>query len=136
MSNDYYNLMQEPEILPYDRVKGQILDTGNYITDIFAAVGIASTVQHKDGTYNTELAIRIANELCAYVRLVGQGKIKIRQLKEPNMVMKLIKYIKRMFTKPEPVQLATPKSPIVAVRKANGGKKRGVKRTNSRRTRK
>jgi hypothetical protein len=76
-----YNLMKEREIFDYDRNKGQILTEGNYVQNIFQAVGFASrcwTKKNGRGILDTEEAIRICNELCAYVRLIGEGKIKIQ----------------------------------------------------------
>lgn len=76
-----YNLMKEREILDYDRKKGQILTEGSYVENIFQAVGFASrcwTKKKGKGIFDTEEAIRICNELCAYVRLIGEGKIKIK----------------------------------------------------------
>jgi len=68
------NLMNEPEILDYDKQKGQILDEGDYVPNVFKAVGFASRCWKPDGTFDTEEAIRISNELCAYIRLIKEGR--------------------------------------------------------------
>ena len=74
------NLMKEPEILKYDKKKGQILTESNYVQNVFMAIGFASRCwaeENGKGIFDTEESIRIANELCAYIRLIGEGKIKL-----------------------------------------------------------
>lgn len=68
------NLMNEPEIFDYDKKKGQILTEGNYVPNLHQAVGFASRCWTKDNVFNTEEALRLCNELCAYVRLIKEGK--------------------------------------------------------------
>lgn len=71
------DLRQEPEIFAHDRDKPQILDGGNYVENIHIAVGYASRCWTEDagvGVFNTDMALRISNELCAYVRLIKEGK--------------------------------------------------------------
>lgn len=68
-------LKNEREILPYDKDKPQILDSNNIVENMFLAVGFASRCwKGKNGTdvFDTESAIRIANELCAYVRILTE----------------------------------------------------------------
>lgn len=68
------NLMNEPEIFDYDKKKGQILDGGSHVENVFLAIGFASrcwTEKNGEGVFDTESAIRIANELCAYMRLIA-----------------------------------------------------------------
>jgi len=69
------NLKNEREILPYDKDKKQILDSDNHVENAFLAVGFASrcwTEKDGKGTFDTQNAVRIANELCAYMRLISQ----------------------------------------------------------------
>lgn len=68
------NLMNEPEIFDYDKKKGQILDANSYVENVHLAIGFASRCWKDEsgkGTFDTESAIRIANELCAYIRLIS-----------------------------------------------------------------
>ena len=77
-----YNLKNEPEIFPYDKKKKQILDGTNYVENAFLAIGYASrcwTEKKGKGVFDTSSAQRVANELCAYMRLMSEGKIKIRE---------------------------------------------------------
>lgn len=69
------NLMNEREILDYDKKKGQILTGYSHVENAFLAIGFASrcwTEKNGEGIFDTESAIRIANELCAYMRLISQ----------------------------------------------------------------
>jgi hypothetical protein len=68
------NLMNEPEIFPYHKEQGQILTEGHYVPNLFQAVGFASRCWKADGSFDTDQAIRLCNELCAYVRLIKEGK--------------------------------------------------------------
>lgn len=136
-----YNLMDEPEILTYDRTKGQILNEGDYVPNVFFAVGFASRCWQADGTFDSTAAIRLANELCAYIRLIGQGKIKIETPRRQSYMANITRWIKlvirALFNRPTPIVLQAKPSPIVAARTGNikftGGTKRGRKRTNPRR---
>jgi hypothetical protein len=68
-------LMNEREIFPYDAKKGQILDGDSHVENAFLAIGFASRCWKEEkgnGTFNTEEAIRLANELCAYMRLISE----------------------------------------------------------------
>lgn len=71
------NLQNEPEIFDYDRNKKQILDSDNIVENMFLAVGAASRCwkeKNGKGTFDEQEAIRIANELCAYVRILTDQK--------------------------------------------------------------
>jgi hypothetical protein len=71
------NLMNEPEIL--EKNNSQILDADNYVENAHLAVGFASrcwTEENGKGVFDTHEALRIANELCAYMRLLKEGKAK------------------------------------------------------------
>lgn len=71
------DLRKEPEILDYDRDKEQILDANNYVENAHRAVGFASGLfSGSNGVFNTSEGLRIANELCAYMRLLKEGKAK------------------------------------------------------------
>jgi len=70
------NLKNEPEILEQDREKPQILDADNYVENAHRAVGFASGLMVGDKVFDTQSAIRLANELCAYMRLLKEGKAK------------------------------------------------------------
>jgi len=68
------DLRNEPEILDYDRNKPQILTANNHVENMFLAVGFASRCwkeKNGEGTFDVEQALRISNELCAYVRLIS-----------------------------------------------------------------
>lgn len=68
------NLRNEPEILPCDRDKPQILTSNNHVENMFLAVGYASRCwkeKNGEGAFDEAQALRIANELCAYVRLIS-----------------------------------------------------------------
>lgn len=68
-------LRNQPEIHDYDRHKPQILDSDHIVENMFRAVGFASRCWKGEGgtgTFDTDSAIRLANELCAYFRLVSQ----------------------------------------------------------------
>jgi len=67
------DLLNEPEIFPYDKVKGQILTEDSYVENAHVAIGFASRCW-KDSVFDTEEALRIANELCAYIRLLKEGR--------------------------------------------------------------
>jgi hypothetical protein len=67
------DLRGEPEINDFDRDKAQILDASNYVENAFLAVGFASRCWTDGGVFDTCAAIRIANELCAYMRLLKEG---------------------------------------------------------------
>ena len=68
------NLMNEPEILERDKNKPQILDADTYVENAHRAVGYASRCWGKGEVFDTTDAMRIANELCAYMRLLKEGK--------------------------------------------------------------
>ena len=71
------NLMNEPEIFPQDKEKGQLLDADSYVENAHQAIGFAShcwTMKDGQGVFDTDEAVRIANELCAYMRLLKEGK--------------------------------------------------------------
>lgn len=70
------NLMQEPEIFECDKVKGQILDGSDYVQNAHLAIGFASNCWDENHVFRTEEALRIANELCTYMRLLKEGKEK------------------------------------------------------------
>ena len=77
-----YDLRKEKEIFGYDKKRKQILDANNYVENVFLAIGYASRCWTKDngkGVFDTQSALRVCNELCAYVRLIGEGKMKIKQ---------------------------------------------------------
>lgn len=70
-------LMNEPEIL--DKNQSQILDADNYVENAHLAVGFSSrcwTEENGKGVFDTREALRIANELCAYMRLLKEGKAR------------------------------------------------------------
>ncbi len=70
------DLMKEPEIFEYDREKDQILDADNYVENAHRAVGFASGLFENPGrVFDTASALRLANELCAYMRLLKEGKV-------------------------------------------------------------
>jgi len=62
------DLRYEPEIFPCDRELPQIMDRDNYVENIHIAVGYATRCWKEDGEFDTHAALRIANELCAYIR--------------------------------------------------------------------
>lgn len=65
--------MNEREILDYDKKKGQILTGYSHVENAFLAVGFASRCwKAETSVFDTENAIRLANELCAYMRLISQ----------------------------------------------------------------
>jgi hypothetical protein len=69
------DLRNEPEILESDRHVKQILEGQNHVENAFLAVGYASrcwTEEKGQGVFDTQKAMRIANELCAYMRLISQ----------------------------------------------------------------
>ena len=71
------DLRNEPEIFEYDRTKEQILTGDNYVENIHLAVGFASTLfNNPEKVFDSAEGLRISNELCAYVRLFKEGKIK------------------------------------------------------------
>lgn len=70
------DLMKEPEIFAYDRDKPQILDADNYVENAHLAVGFSSGLMAGDKVFDTPEALRLANELCAYMRLLKEGKAK------------------------------------------------------------
>lgn len=75
---EVHDLRHEPEIFPHHRELPQILSEGAIVPDIHVAVGFASRcwVDSDEGqVFDTDQAQRLANELCAYVRLVHEGKI-------------------------------------------------------------
>lgn len=74
---DAYDLRNEPEILAQHRKLPLILDRSNYVENVFIAVGFASGCwSNPEGVFDTDNAIRVANELCAMIRLHKEGKIK------------------------------------------------------------
>lgn len=70
-----FDLRTQPEIFEHDRNKPQILDAPDYVTNVHIAVGYASRCWHEDGSFDTEQALRLANELCAYIRLLKDGAL-------------------------------------------------------------
>ena len=69
------NLMNEPEIFEYDREKGQILTADNYVENVSLAIGFASRCWSENdgkGVFDSEAAVRLANELCAYIRILKE----------------------------------------------------------------
>ena len=69
-----FDLRKEKEILPYDKKKPQILNANNCVENMFLAVGFASrcwTKKDGRGTFDYGNAVRIANELCAYFRIIS-----------------------------------------------------------------
>lgn len=68
------SLLNEPEIFESDREKPQILDGNNYVENAQIAVGFASKCWDEKGVFNERKAMRISNELCAYMRLLKEGK--------------------------------------------------------------
>jgi hypothetical protein len=71
-----YNLRSEPEILEQHRNLPQILDGANYVENVHYAIGFASKCWMKENreVFDTDNAIRLSNELCAYIRLLKEGK--------------------------------------------------------------
>ena len=69
------DIRNEPEILSHDREKPQILDANSYVDNIHIAVGFASGCW-RNGVFDTEAAMRISNELCAYMRLFKEGRVQ------------------------------------------------------------
>lgn len=70
-------LMDEPEIRPENRGKPQILTGSCYSENVHIAIGFASrcwTGEKGEGTFDTAEAIRLADEMCAYTRLIKEGK--------------------------------------------------------------
>jgi hypothetical protein len=70
-----FDLRNEPEIFLSDKGKPQILNGHSYVENVFLAIGFASRCWTKKGSkevFDTDQAIRIANELCAYIRLLKQ----------------------------------------------------------------
>ncbi len=70
------SLLNEPEINDDVKDKPQILDADNYVENAHLAIGFASrcwTEEGGKGVFNTHEALRIANELCAYMRLLKEG---------------------------------------------------------------
>ena len=73
------NLLNEPEIFDYDKKKGQVLDADDYVQNAHLAIGFASRCWKKKHwwskeVFDTEEALRLVNELCAYMRLLKEGK--------------------------------------------------------------
>lgn len=68
------NLRNEPEIFDFDRNKPQILDANSHVENAFLVIGFASRCwkeKEGKGTFDTDAALRIANELCAYMRIIS-----------------------------------------------------------------
>lgn len=70
------DIRNEPEILARDREKPQILDAKSYVENVRIAVGFASRCWTDDMVFDTDAAMRIANELCAYMRLFKEGRVE------------------------------------------------------------
>ena len=73
MSRKRVELRNEFEIHAHNRDKPQILDATNYVENAHLAVGFASrcwTEENGKGVFDTQAAMRVANELCAYMRLL------------------------------------------------------------------
>lgn len=69
------DLRNEREVFSYDRDKPQILTADNNVENAHLAIGFASSCwKEKDGkdVFDTDQALRIANELCAYMRLISE----------------------------------------------------------------
>jgi len=67
--------MNEPEIFEYDKSKGQLLTGSSNVENVFLAIGYASSCWKEEGgkgVFDKEQAVRLANELCAYIRLIAQ----------------------------------------------------------------
>jgi len=62
----------EPEVLPFDREKEPILTGANYVENVHLAVGFASNCWDDAGVFDTGSALRVANELSAYVRVLSE----------------------------------------------------------------
>jgi hypothetical protein len=71
-----FDLRTQPEIFAHDRNKPQILDAPTYVENVYIAVGFASACWREDGVFDTEQALRLANELCAYLRLLKAGQVR------------------------------------------------------------
>lgn len=69
------DLRQEPEVFECDKGKPQILDGADYVQNAHLAVGFASRCWYTDGSFNTSEALRVVNEMCAYMRLLKDGKV-------------------------------------------------------------
>jgi hypothetical protein len=69
-----FDLRKEREVFDHDKNKPQILNAENYVENMHLAVGFASRCWERNGkgTFNTDQALRIVNELCAYVRLLSK----------------------------------------------------------------
>lgn len=68
------DLRQEREIFQHDRDEPQILDGRSYVENAHLAVGYASTLMAGDSVFDTQKALQLSNELCAYMRLLKEGK--------------------------------------------------------------
>lgn len=68
------DLKNSPEIMKYDKEKPQILTESNYVENVHFAVGFASRCWDKKQVFDTSEALRLTNELCAYIRLIKEGK--------------------------------------------------------------
>lgn len=68
------DLRNEREIFDYDRNKEQILSEGHYVPNVHVAIGYASRCWNENGVFDEQSALRLANELCAYIRLIKEGK--------------------------------------------------------------
>lgn len=68
------NLQNESEIFDFDRSKPQLLEGHSYVEVAHIAIGVASrcwTEKDGNGIFDTSMALRLANELCAYMRLIS-----------------------------------------------------------------
>lgn len=70
------DLRQEREIFSHDRDKEPILTADNYVENAHLAVGFGSRCWDEDGVFDTGKALRLGNELCAYMRLLSEGGAK------------------------------------------------------------
>lgn len=74
MDRKTIDLRKEPEILEQHRSLPQILDAGNYVENVFLAVGYASRCWTEDNIFDSDKAIQVGNELCAIIRMHKEGR--------------------------------------------------------------
>lgn len=83
MRRNLIDLRNEPEIYERDRAKPQILDSDNPVENMFQAVGAASRCwkdKNGEGVFDEQEAIRVANELCAYIRILTSKQDNLEYL--------------------------------------------------------
>ena len=79
------NLMNEPEIKEENRDLPQILTEDTIAENVHIAVGFASrcwkdadpSILHGEQVFWTEQAIRVSDELCAYVRIQIERAVEL-----------------------------------------------------------